>query len=70
MKCGEKQFAAYFLQFSAVNVVNRGELLIFTAFSVLLKKKLPYTGSNLLPPVYLQLPYSTALAVNHVSAIS
>ena len=35
-----KKFIAYFLHFFAANAVNRGELFIFTAFSVLLKKTL------------------------------
>ena len=48
-KCGEKKiiFTAYFLQIFAVNAVNRGELFIFTAFSVFLQKNPPHTGSDL-----------------------
>ena len=41
-KCGEKRwknFIAYFLHLFAANAVNRGELFIFTAFSVLFKKR-------------------------------
>ena len=38
VKCGEKNFTAYFLHLFAVNAVNRGELFIFTAFSVFLQK--------------------------------
>ena len=35
---GWKNFLVYFLQLFAANAVNRGELFIFTAFSVLFKK--------------------------------
>ena len=43
-KCGEMRwkkiiFTAYFLHLFAVNAVNRGELFIFTAFSVFLQKR-------------------------------
>ena len=41
-KCDEKKvFTAYFVHLFAVNAVNRGELFIFIAFSVFIKKKLP-----------------------------
>ena len=42
VKCGEKKiiFTAYFLHLFAVNAVNRGELFIFTAFSVFLQKRI------------------------------
>ena len=43
-KCGEMRrkkiiFTAYFLHLFAVNAVNRGELFIFTLFSILLQKR-------------------------------
>ena len=36
-------FTAYFLHLFAVNAVNRGELFIFTAFSVFLQKRILLT---------------------------
>ena len=40
-KCGKKIiFTAYVLQLFAANAVNRGELFIFTAFSVFLQKRI------------------------------
>ena len=46
VKCCEKKiiFNAYFLRLFAMNAVSRGELFIFTPFSVFLKKETPLRG--------------------------
>ena len=73
-KCGErrwKKFIAYFLQFFAANAVNRGELFIFTAFSILLKKKaLLDKWLKLLTSWMFPTPFSTAPTLMYFYHIS
>ena len=63
-------FTAFFLHLFAVNAVNRGELFIFTAFSVFLQKKLQYTGFETLTSCMSSTPYSTAPNFTYFNDIS
>ena len=71
-KCGEKKiiFTAYFLHLFAVNVVNRGELFIFTAFSIFLQNVSFTQGFE--PPTSCMpsAAYSTAPTVMYYLGIS
>ena len=73
-KCGEngwKKFNAYFLHHFAANEVNRGELFIFRALSVLFKKKtLLDSWLGPLTPWMFSTPYSTATTLMYFYHIS
>ena len=74
-KCGEMRwkkiiFTAYFLHLFAVNAVNRGELFIFTTFSIFLQNVSSPQGFEPQTSCMPAAAYSTAPTVTYYLGIS
>ena len=70
VKSVEKNFIAYFLHLFTAIAVNRGELFIYTTFSVLLKKALLDKWLKLLTSWKFPTPFSTAPTLMYFYHIS